>query len=96
MRNLFILSTCIALLLFGVIGNAQPQGITMEKVNTTLPLEGAPRAEPGPYEVTSESAFGSPGHVLFRPMRWQQKRRAGCQGPEYSGDGTIRCERRKE
>jgi dienelactone hydrolase len=32
-----------------------------------LPVEGAPLAEPGPYEVTSEAAFGSPGHVVFRP-----------------------------
>ncbi|MBN1239257.1 MAG: alpha/beta hydrolase, partial [Gammaproteobacteria bacterium] len=29
--------------------------------------EGAPLAEPGSYEVVSEPAFGSPGHVLFRP-----------------------------
>jgi len=67
MRNPIALSSCIALLLFNVIGNAQSQGITMEQINTTLPLEGAPPAEPGPYEVASESAFGSPGHVLFRP-----------------------------
>jgi len=74
MRNLFCLGTGIALLLFSVIGHAQSQGIVtesnntmMERVNTTLPLEGAPPAEPGPYEVTSESAFGSPGYVLFRP-----------------------------
>jgi len=32
-----------------------------------LPVEGAPLAVPGPYEVTSEAAFGSPGHMLFRP-----------------------------
>jgi hypothetical protein len=67
MRNLIVLSTGIASVLFGVICNAQPQGVTMEMINTTLPLEGAPPAEPGPYEVTSERTFGSPGHVLFRP-----------------------------
>jgi hypothetical protein len=67
MRNLSVVGTVIVFLLFSAIGNAQPQGITMEKVNTTLPLEGAPAAEPGPYKVTSEGAFGSPGHVLFRP-----------------------------
>jgi dienelactone hydrolase len=67
MRNLIILSTGIASVLFSVICDAQPQGITMEMINTTLPLEGAPPAEPGPYKVTSERTFGSPGHVLFRP-----------------------------
>jgi hypothetical protein len=46
---------------------AQPPGITMEQVNTTLPLEGAPLAEPGPYQVTSGPAFGSPGLMVFHP-----------------------------
>jgi hypothetical protein len=32
-----------------------------------LPLEGAPLAHPGPYEVVREPAFGSPGHIAFRP-----------------------------
>lgn len=32
-----------------------------------LPVEGAPVAQSGPYEVASETAFGSPGHVVFRP-----------------------------
>src|SRR2546423_8072253 len=36
-------------------------------VATTLPLDGAPKAVPGPYKVMSEPAFGSPGHVIFRP-----------------------------
>lgn len=67
MRKLFFPGIAAAMLLFGLAGNAQPQGNIMDRVNTTLPLEGAPPAEPGPYEVTSESAFGSPGHVLFRP-----------------------------
>jgi hypothetical protein len=38
MRNLIMLSTGIAPVLFSVICNAQPQGITMEMINTTLPL----------------------------------------------------------
>lgn len=67
MRSLLFLSSCVALLLFSASGNAQLRGITMEQVNTTLPLEGATPAEPGPYGVTSEGAFGSPGHILFRP-----------------------------
>src|SRR5262252_1519795 len=43
------------------------QGPNLNLVNTTLPLEGAPKAIPGPYKVTKEAAFGSPGHVVFRP-----------------------------
>jgi hypothetical protein len=46
---------------------AQPPGITREMIERSLPLEGAPLAEPGPYKVTSEKAFGSPGHLVFRP-----------------------------
>ena len=40
---------------------AQAQGFS------ALPVEGAPLARPGPYEVVSERAFGSPGHIVFRP-----------------------------
>jgi pimeloyl-ACP methyl ester carboxylesterase len=32
-----------------------------------LPVDGAPLAQPGRYEVMSEAAFGSPRHVVFRP-----------------------------
>jgi hypothetical protein len=46
---------------------AQPPGITREMIETALPVEGAPRAEAGPYAVTSEAAFGSPGYLVFRP-----------------------------
>ncbi len=46
---------------------AQPPGITREMIERSLPLEGAPLAEPGPYKVTSEVAFGSPGHRVYRP-----------------------------
>ncbi|HMB72948.1 MAG TPA: alpha/beta hydrolase [Gammaproteobacteria bacterium] len=46
---------------------AQPPGITREMINTTLPLEGAPLAVPGPYEVEFTPAFGSPRHVIYRP-----------------------------
>src|SRR5438270_13635973 len=55
------LATCAA------VSFAQPPGITPDMINTTLPLEGAPLAVAGPYKVTSEPAFGSPGHVVFRP-----------------------------
>jgi hypothetical protein len=33
----------------------------------SLPEEGAPRAQPGPFEVLSEPAFDSPRHVVVRP-----------------------------
>lgn len=46
---------------------AQPPGITREMIERSLPLEGAPLAVPGPYKVTSEPAFGSPGLRVFRP-----------------------------
>jgi hypothetical protein len=46
---------------------AQPPGVTMEQINTTLPLEGAPLAEPGPYQVTSGLAFGKPALMVFHP-----------------------------
>ena len=44
-----------------------PPGITPEMINTTLPVEGAPLAEPGPYQVTSGPAFGTPGLMVFHP-----------------------------
>ena len=67
MRNFFVLGFGAATFLFSIVGCAQSQRVTMDMVNTTLPLEGAAPAEPGFYNVASESAFGSPGHVLFRP-----------------------------
>ena len=57
-----------AALLIGIgVCLAQPPGITPEMIARALPLEGAPLAEPGPYKVTSEAAFGSPGLRVFRP-----------------------------
>lgn len=46
---------------------AQPPGVTFEDIARELPLEGAPVAVPGPYEVLSEPAFGLPSHVVHRP-----------------------------
>jgi hypothetical protein len=46
---------------------AQPAGITREMIERSLPLEGAPLAEPGPYKTNSEPAFGTPGLIVFRP-----------------------------
>jgi hypothetical protein len=36
-------------------------------ISRSLPLEGAPLAVPGPYQITSEGAFGSPGLHVYRP-----------------------------
>jgi hypothetical protein len=46
---------------------AQPPGITPEMISRALPLEGAPLAVAGPYEVTSGPAFGAPGLMVFHP-----------------------------
>ena len=55
----FVLTACVSF--------AQAPGPRADLVRTTLPLEGAPKAIPGPYKVVSEPALGSPGHIVFRP-----------------------------
>src|SRR5215510_4266515 len=55
----FVLTACVSF--------AQGPGRNADLVRTTLPLERAPKAIPGPYKVISEPAVGSPGHVVFRP-----------------------------
>lgn len=55
------------LALLAASAQAQPPGITMDMINTTLPEEGAPLAIPGSYEVLSEAAFDAPRYVLYRP-----------------------------
>src|SRR5436190_9399891 len=55
----FVLTACVSF--------AQAPGPRADLVRTTLPLEGAPKAIPGPYKVMSEPALGSAGHVVFRP-----------------------------
>src|ERR1700739_354433 len=62
-----IFGAATALLTVAGVCLAQPPGITREMIERTLPLEGAPLAEPGPYKVTSEGAFGTPGYLVFRP-----------------------------
>jgi hypothetical protein len=56
-----------ALLGLATICSAQPAGITPEMINTTLPLEGAVQAVPGPYGVAAGPAFGAKGLLVFRP-----------------------------
>lgn len=66
MRTSQALSALALFALSGVCG-AQPPGITPEMIATSLPLEGAPKAEPGPYPVLEEPAFGVSGLKTFRP-----------------------------
>ena len=69
MNKTSIVSAATALLLLGGVGFAQPPGITREMIERALPVEGAPPAVSGPYAVTSEKAFGSAGHLVFRPTK---------------------------
>jgi hypothetical protein len=63
--------TAGTVVLFAIPGSgyAQPPfaNVTPDMIRTSLPVEGAPLVEKGAYEVTSEPAFGSPGHVVVRP-----------------------------
>lgn len=66
MKSTFAVAAGLAV--FADVSIAQlPPGITMDMVNTTLPEEGAPKAEPGVYAVTSEAASGATGLKVFRP-----------------------------
>jgi len=62
-----IIAAAAVLLTSAGVFLAQPPGITREMIERALPSEGAPLAETGPYKVTSERAFVSPGHLVFRP-----------------------------
>lgn len=64
-----MIAAATGLLVLASAGFAQPPGVTREMIETALPVEGAPLAVPGPYAVTSEKAFGSPGHLVFRPTK---------------------------
>lgn len=67
MRKLSLIGPGLALLLASPLLSAQPPGITMEMINTTLPEEGAPQAVSGPYEVVTQEAFDAPRYVVHRP-----------------------------
>jgi hypothetical protein len=66
MHKTIVAAAAVLLTVAGVC-LAQPPGITPEMISRSLPLEGAPLAEPGPYKITSEAAFGSPGLHVYRP-----------------------------
>ena len=67
MRKSTMVCSAVALAALAAPSFGQPPGITPEMINTTLPLEGAPLAVAGPYQVTSGPAFGSPGLMIFHP-----------------------------
>jgi sugar lactone lactonase YvrE len=60
-------STLLAAAFLAVSTVAFAQGPNLNLVQTTLPLDGAPKAIPGPYRVVKEPPFGDAGHVVFRP-----------------------------
>jgi hypothetical protein len=66
MQKTIVVAAAVFLTATGVC-LAQPPGITREMISRALPLEGAPKAEPGPYQVVSEPAFGAPGLQVYRP-----------------------------
>jgi hypothetical protein len=45
-----------------------PPGITMEMIRRQLPLEGAPLAVAGPYQVESLPAHGAPRYITWQPV----------------------------
>jgi len=59
----------MALALLAVSGtcNAQLAAVTPEMIASALPEEGAPKAQPGRYEVSAEPAFAAPALRTFRP-----------------------------
>ncbi len=66
MQKTIVVAVAVFLTATGVC-LAQPAGITREMISRALPLEGAPKAEPGPYQVVSEPAVGAPGLQVYRP-----------------------------
>ena len=64
-----LVAGALVLLAIADPGRAQAPfaNVTPDMIRTALPVEGAPLAVAGPYEVTSEPAFGSPGHTVYRP-----------------------------
>ncbi len=66
MKTTIACSLLLGVALSGTCG-AQLAGVTPEMIASALPEEGAPKALPGPYQVTAEPAFGAAGLRTFRP-----------------------------
>lgn len=90
--------TAVALLALSATCGAQLAGVTPEMIASALPEEGAPKAQPGPYQVIPEPAVGAPGLRTFRPAsldRFPRRERlpvvvwgnGGCavDSPRYAG-----------
>src|SRR5689334_13558329 len=62
-------ASALALLAIAAPGRAQGPfaNVTPDMIRTSLPVEGAPLAVKGAYDVVSEPTFGAPGHVVVRP-----------------------------
>ena len=67
MHKTIVAAALVLLTNAGVCLAQPPAGITPEMISRALPLEGAPLAVSGPYKVTSERAFDSPGYLVFHP-----------------------------
>jgi hypothetical protein len=67
LKTIFALAGLALLAVSRLCGAQPPAGITPEMIATALPEEGAPKAEPGRYQVTAELASGTPGLKTFRP-----------------------------
>lgn len=68
MRTCLAIAAVACLAVSGVCV-AQPAGVTPEMIASALPEEGAPKAVPGPYQVTIEPAFGSLQLKTVRPAK---------------------------
>src|SRR4030095_14653136 len=66
-RNAAIFFGTTVVLALASVSHAQPAGITREMIATALPVEGAALGVAGPYKGGGGPAFGSPGHVVYRP-----------------------------
>ena len=85
-----IIAAAAALLISASVTLAQPPGITPEMISRALPLEGAPLAVPGPYKVTSEGAFGSPGLHVYRPEALEAFPEEGLAARDGVGQRRLR------
>ena len=78
-QGLMGLGTAAALLFAAGAVQAQPF--------TALPVEGAPLARPGRYEVVREATSGLPGHIVFRPANLDKFPREGALPVMVWGNG---------
>jgi hypothetical protein len=68
----YLAVTAVTLLALSGTCGAQLAGVTPEMIASSLPEEGAPKAQPGPYPVAAEPAFGAGGLLTFRPANLER------------------------